>query len=182
MQTTTLLSVMGDFTLPEIMVRVSRCSKKAHQAITPLLERKMQDAGELYNLMYRLFYDIRDLPSEEDAEYYRGLLDSYFTNNNATTTTIHTIDATNEMVRTALRHNVKSHDFDQRMTLIIGPITPAMDTSDGRRRLLQSIEYWRERTAEVRMYHNPENKLDVMDYSVRSDFAIRDNQITSMHA
>ena len=45
MQTTTLLSVMGDFTLPEIMVRVSRCSKKAHQAITPLLERKMQDAG-----------------------------------------------------------------------------------------------------------------------------------------
>ena len=175
--TTTLLNVMGDFTLPEIMARVSRCSKKAHQTIAPLLERKMQDAGELYNLMYRLFYDIRDLPSEEDAEYYRGLLESYFTEN-ATTA-----DATNEMVRTALRHEVRSHDFDQRMALIIGPITPAMDTAEGRRRLLQSIEYWRERTkVHHREYRNPKNKLAVMDYRVRSDFAIRDNRITLMHA
>ena len=77
-----VLSIVGthfiNHFLPETLAKVAKCSSEVNQIAVPVLERKMSNAEEMYQLVLRVFPGILKLPADETAEYYRRLQNSYY--------------------------------------------------------------------------------------------------------
>ena len=77
--TVNILDVMGDFTSIKTLVSVSRCSKQANRITKQYIDRKTDNAQEMRQLVFDIFPTMKNLPMEENAKYYRVLLETYFT-------------------------------------------------------------------------------------------------------
>ncbi len=166
--------------LPETLARVAKCSNAARGVINPVLERKKGDKQEMHELTLRCFpgidYLLRPF-SVDDASYYTGLLDQYFTTNHSMV--LLSTEISHEVGR--ILHNSYFYERNPR-PMVANYVRTAMITAEGRRRLLKSIDDWRsviERN--VTGMYNPEDRgvLEVLDNLARTDFTVRFGMIQS---
>lgn len=159
-----LLDVMGEFTDPFTLALVGRCSKTTSKAIRPILDVKM------YDLIRTLFKGITSLPVARSAAYYRTLLKKYF----RTTRNIPLSVEINHWVG-----NLVGRDYEFKQSISNSSsyfVWEAMDTAEGRRRVLKSIDEWRlalKRTTRTSRERRERTKrLDILTLRVNTSFAI----------
>ncbi len=152
-----LLSVIaGDYMPPETLALVARCSKQAHESITPLLRMKLQSADEMRKMVLRFYPTISAvLPEEAEVEYYRGLI--YFT----------VTPAPNfEELHLSVGSMLLTPSDNQR---VLGHVYSAMRSAEGRRSIMRSIGDWQNVGLAPEVYARGEDLKD----TVHRDFAIR---------
>jgi hypothetical protein len=125
----TLLSVMGDYTDPEILAMVARCSKGAHDKIKLLLYTKLSNAEEMRKMALRFYPSLKELQKGEEAVHYRLFAQ-------------HPLNYTLEIepmkgfILATLRGEYRKYS--------VVYIYPAMRTAEGRRCLIEAIRFWEE--------------------------------------
>ncbi len=159
-----LLDVMGEFTDPFTLALVGRCSRTASEAIRPILDVKM------YGLILKLFSGIKYLPEGQGVAYYRKLLKKYF----RTTQNIPLSVEINHWVG-----NLVGRDYEFKQSISNSSsyyVWEALDTAEGRRRVLKSIDEWRialKRTTRTQRGRRERTKrLDILALRVNTSFAI----------
>ncbi len=169
-----LFGVMGDFMFPEVLARVATCSKTAHTFITPILRLKLSDKGEMYQMMCRLFPGIDGLPEGRDVLYYDSLMRRYFSPRSVPLPL-----ETNYWVGAVVHSQLHPAD-EPRITF---QVMTAMESAEGRRRLIQSINEWRALLA-LRHggIHTPQEMLlDTLEACTRTVFGVRNDMIGTLH-
>ena len=164
MSTPPLLTVMGEFTDARTLALVERCSKKAKEIIVPILNSK------LHKVILDRFPYIKYLPADQSGQYYRQILKSYFR-------------STNIPLQVETSHwvgNLLDNHPVRRISSCY--VREAMQTAEGRRRVLKSIEEWRvalERTVTVpTTLRDLVRRLDALERNVFVNFAVDPNGIT----
>ena len=163
-----LLDAMDDFTDIKTIVMVSRCSKQVKLIVAPLLKKKIQNANAMRQAVLLTFPSIIDLPAADPAhgaDYFIGLLTQYFTA--PARPTLH------------INHRVGN------MLLLIsiegegmyGYIKEEMHTSQGRRRVLECINAWREQPDPHSI--DPLTRLQLLENLIHTDFAVPNDRIDS---
>jgi len=160
----TLLNVMHEYTDARTLALVERCSKKAKETIAPILESK------LHKVILDRFPYIKDLPPDQTAAYYRGILKTYFR-------------STNIPLQVETSHWVgKLLDNTPVRPSSACYVREAMPTAEGRRRVLRSIEEWRvalERTVTTpTTLRGLVRRLDALERNVFVNFIVDPNGIT----
>ena len=178
-----LLDAMGDFTQPEIIALVAKCSRTARDRLNPLLEIKKSDKAEMYHLITRLFPSIRDLAHHSqlvDASLYNWLLDGYFAPNQ---------DKLPRYCEVVYRiGNIRSK-CNYKFEALLQDIVPEMQTVYGRRMLLSAVDEWIKVAKRIgRMnYANRAAKNKELQFlerfkdTVLNDFAVRYCRISTVH-
>ena len=162
-----LLDVMSDFTQPEILALVARCSRSARAHVTPLLEIKKSNRAEMYQLITRLFPGIKDLKHHsqvDDASMYNDMLSSYFAPECDLPRYCEVVFKVGD-----IRY---SNIFSLRILLEI--IRPELQSVHGRRMLLRAVDEWIEATK------GKNRQLMVLDRikdAVLNNFAAHNRQI-----
>ena len=133
----TILDVMGDFTDIKSLVAMTRCSKQAKQLLTPLIEKKVQNAHEMRQAVLQTFPLIKELPAvdpDHGAEYFKGLLTHYFT------------APARPKVQISYRVGclLAILSFEPNDRDIHRFVRSEVQTSLGRKRILESIRDWRQ--------------------------------------
>jgi hypothetical protein len=187
-----VLDVMGDFMHLEILARVAKVSKTARCFITPIIEGMKRDKQEMYQMLLRLFPGISYLPEGRDASYYNTLLETYFESRVFVPMPVaigHMIGKAMEMTRaTARAANITAMitQADTFNTRILDPylagelcyhVRTAMNSIEGRRRLMQSISDWEEALEMTGIGIHDAYTLQILRECVRSDFSIRHDNI-----
>jgi len=134
-----LLDVMSDFTQPEILALVARCSRSARAHVTPLLEIKKSNRAEMYQLITRLFPGIKDLKHHsqvDDASVYKALLGSYFPPNQELLLQQH------YYCEVSLKIGIIRRKYSRKLGGLLQVIVPEMQTVYGRRMLLRAVDEW----------------------------------------
>jgi hypothetical protein len=174
-----LLDAMGDFTQPEILALVAKCSRTARARLTPLLEIKKSSKAEMYHLITRLFPGIKDLKHHsqvDDASMYNDMLSSYFAPECDLPRYCEVVFKVGD-----IRY---SNIFSLRILLEI--IRPELQSVHGRRMLLRAVDEWIKATTEG--HHNSSSppyriknrQLKVLDRikdAVLNNFAAHKRQI-----
>jgi hypothetical protein len=158
-----LLDAMGDFTQPEILALVAKCSRTARARLTPLLNVKKSDKAEMHQLVKRLFPDIKDLEDPAampNSSMYTWILDAYFSPD---------------------QHYFKFED-------LMKDIVPEMRSAAGRRMLLRAVDEWLQATDRSSKYDADRRKkdeklalLERVKESVLKDFTVRFYRISTVH-
>ena len=162
-----LLDAMGDFTQPEILALVAKCSRTARARLTPLLEIKKSSKAEMYHLITRLFPGIKDLKHHsqvDDASMYNDMLSSYFAPECDLPRYCEVVFKVGD-----IRY---SNIFSLRILLEI--IRPELQSVHGRRMLLRAVDEWIEATK------GKNRQLMVLDRikdAVLNNFAAHNRQI-----
>ena len=126
-----LLGVMGVMsTDTEVLAMVARCSRQAYTTLTPLLERKLRNAGEMHKTALRFYPALKELPEDYTAAYYRKLVQ-------------HPVDYTLDhawiqaFVLTTLKGEL--------LGTAIMYIYPAMRSAEGRRSIINATQLYENR-------------------------------------
>lgn len=171
-----LFSVMSEFTYPETLARVAKCSKAARVFILPILERKKNDVVEMREMIPRLLPSIAYFRTDQELSYYQTMLDAFFTLDPAQT----------PMLFTEISYAVGLSVMGNTLSVvgITDNVMPAMKTLLGRRLILQAIDDWR--TVLLRRPQNMYRDLDLLHLttftdSVRADYAVVEGKITSVY-
>lgn len=171
----TLLCVMDDFTDIQTIALVSRCSKKAHIALTRILNTKMESKQERDKLFFKLFRGktIHSLKENEKAGYYSMLLNRYFV---TPYNVPHQFEVT-QWVGVALdgyADNIYNAEH------AVGYVMKAMKSAQGRRRILLAIDEWNAVLHQPHMSRESVDKVRVLDrlyFNVLDDFCCRSGKI-----
>jgi hypothetical protein len=176
-----LLTVVGDYMLPETLAKVAKCSKVTHQAITPLLEKKMQCAKEVRQLVLRLFPTITNMPEvaemENKTQHYRTILDKYFSPiPNTEPCEIEISHAVGCMIS-------DPNPFIERHNAYMLYVPGGVDTAIGRSRVLKAIGDWiailqRRQERGVHSYGGFE-RLDALANAILTDFTMLEDTVES---
>jgi hypothetical protein len=166
---------MGDFTDIQTLALVSRCSKKAHTALTPLCNIKMESKQERDKLFFKLFRGktICSLKENEKAVYYSMLLNRYFV---TPYNVPHQFEVT-QWVGVALdgyADNLYTAEHAVRYVM------KAMKSAQGRRRILVAIDEWNAVLTPSPMSRESADKVRVLDrlyFNVLDDFCCRSGKI-----
>jgi hypothetical protein len=131
-----LLCVMGDFHDIQTLALVSRCSKKAHTTLIPLVNRKMGNKEERRKLWVRLFPGATFYYTKDNAEagYYIELLNRYFV-----TCSVPQQAKVTHLVGIML-DGYQDHTIDSEY--VVRKVKKAMKSAQGRRRILVAVEEW----------------------------------------
>ena len=174
----TIFDVMGDFTDIQTLALVARCSKNAHIAITPLIDKKMESRAERNKLFSRLFpgSSVLNLKSSGNANYYSTLLNRYF----VTCSVPHQAEVTH-WVGTML-DGYQNHTIDNKYT--VKDVIKAMKSAEGRRRILVAVREWGVVITQKR--GNPETLekrklLDLLTASIHYDFCCKGSNQDKIH-
>ena len=169
-----ILSVMGDMMFPEVMARVAHCSKLAHRHITPVLEMKLRDRRELYHMLRRIFPGIADLSDAQDSLYYNALIREYFSPSHVP------LPAEINYWVGSVVNQYEGHILNR--DRISFYVLHAMQSAEGRRRVLGFIGEWREvlNAFNTHVYTLPMQRLDVLEDCIRRDFAVRNGRVCGM--
>jgi hypothetical protein len=172
-----MTTVLGEFMHPEILVKVSKCSKSAHSIASTTLQRKMWDRQEMSRLIHRLFPGIRCFPNDKELAYYHTLLDAYFA-------PPPNYDSLSSQVEVSYRIGLSMDtSMDHGTYFTTEKVVPAMRSANGRKMILAAIKDW-----QAAMMRKPESnvrktcnlqKLQNLTAIVLTDFAIINNRITS---
>ena len=137
----TLASVVfndvGHFLRPEHLAKLAKASKEMRSLAIPMLIPLRQNKQAMYDLLLRLFPNLRhghlrDPANVADASYYTGLLDAYFTSDHSK------IPPQNIVSRVV---DVLLYKKERSTTAIVKHyVMPAMQTAEGRRRVLRAVE------------------------------------------
>ena len=155
-----ILWIMGDYTTPEILAMVSRCSKQAHESITPLLQRKLKNKEEMCQMVLRFYPSITGLPEEASAEYYMRLI-CY------TVIPIPSREELRVFVGVMISSRVYTTNDGQRA---LGYVYSAMRSPEGRETLKRAIREYQEN---VGLDRGTIERLKELDLKVTSDFIAR---------
>ena len=167
----TILDVMGDFTDIKTLGVVSCCSKQAKRLIAPLLEKKIQNACEMRQVVLQTFPLIKELPdvdAEHGADYFKGLLTRYFTAPARTKFYIN-LDIGSIMGLFYVGYN-EIYDY----------MKEEMYSSLGRRRVLECIDELRQEADPTIMHPTMILvKLQLIENFIRNDFQVPGDRINS---
>jgi len=137
----TLASVVfndvGHFLRPEHLAKLAKASKEMRSLAIPMLMPLRQNKQAMYDLLLRLFPNLRhrhlrDPANVTDASYYTGLLDAYFTSDHSK---VPPQNIVSRIVDVLLYKKELSTT-----TTVKDYVMPAMQTAEGRRRVLRAVE------------------------------------------
>jgi hypothetical protein len=173
-----LLSVMGDYTDIQTLALVARCSNKAHIAITPLLNKKMESRAERNKLFSRLFpgASVLNLKSFGNADYYSMLLNRYF----VTCSVPHQAEVTHWVGK--MLDGYEDHTIDNQYA--VTDVMKAMKSAEGRRRILVAVREWGVVITQKRGNPGTIEKrllLDRLNNNVRYDFCCKGSDQDKIH-
>ena len=177
-----LLDAMGDFTQPEILALVAKCSRTARARLTPLLNVKKSDKAEMHQLVKRLFPDIKDLEdpaATPNSSMYTWILDAYFSPDQRTLPQY--CEVVHKIGTICSKHYFKFED-------LMKDIVPEMRSAAGRRMLLRAVDEWLQATDRSSKYDADRRKkdeklalLERVKESVLKDFTVRFYRISTVH-
>ena len=130
-----VMTVVGDCMLPEILGKVACCSKHMRLLLAPFLEAKMQDASEMHRMAVRFFPTMIALPADRRPEYYLHIISF---------ATMYLPDD-QEIHRRVGNLLMGGRDSDA-----IGIVFSAIRSFNGRTVVLRSIKQWMRRYPTVR--------------------------------
>jgi hypothetical protein len=174
-----IFNVVSDYMPPESLAKVAKCSKAAEQAITPQLEKKMQSAKEVRQLVLRLFPTMMNLPSvaemENKTQHYRTILNKYFDPNP------NTEPCESQVSNMVGEIATKPHPAMYRFGFML--FVEGVDTAVGRRRVLKAINDWITYLCrrQANGFHSKGGveRLDALAYDILTDFTMLENRIES---
>ena len=126
-----LLGVMGVMSIDtEVLAMVARCSRQAYTTLTPLLEMKLRNAGEMHKTALRFYPALKELPEDYTAAYCRMLVQHPvdYTLDHAGIKAFVLATLEGELLRTAIMY-----------------IYPAMRSAEGRRSIINATQLYENR-------------------------------------
>jgi hypothetical protein len=169
-----VMPFVGEYVDPECLARAAKCSRDARSLIAPMLERRLGDKETVRLLITRLFPGINGLPAEENAPFYRALLDAYFA-----------IDPDAPMrveVSYAVGHTLAARWLLPDAMEMTRCVMRSMRTADGRHMIAAAVRDWQAAVERRPMNYSNGMQLRMLEMlatGVRSDFAVLSGRITS---
>ncbi len=126
-----VFSVMREFMLPEVLARMAKCSKTAHNLLTPFLTSAKADSAAMRHMVERFFPGVENLPTQEGAEYYYNLIVAHFT-------------PCNPPLKVVVVYKVGYilHKLIVKKDEMFTEVAWEMLTSEGRQHLAQAVKEW----------------------------------------